>query len=101
MFNHELAARLKRAGSSVTANALDPGTVNTKMLYAGWGPIGMRVQDADDQFFLATDASVAAVSSAYYVSCRERRAPPPACDGDARARLWDILKEQTGAEWKI
>lgn len=44
MYTLELARRLKEAGSSVTCNCLDPGTVNTKMLYAGWGPIGMDVK---------------------------------------------------------
>lgn len=31
-----------------------PGTVNTKMLIAGWGPCGKDILDADDTFCLAT-----------------------------------------------
>jgi NAD(P)-dependent dehydrogenase (short-subunit alcohol dehydrogenase family) len=101
MFSIELAERLARAGSPITSNTLDPGTVNTKMLFAGWGPIGNRVQDADDQFFLATDGSVSQVSGRYFISSRGSRAPSPAYDVDARRRLWDILEEQTGAQWNI
>lgn len=41
MFNAELA---RRAPEGVTCNSLDPGTVNTKMLLAGWGPIGIPVE---------------------------------------------------------
>ena len=49
MLAAELAARLQNAGlgtDRITCNSLDPGTVNTKMLYAGWGPIGIDVESA-------------------------------------------------------
>jgi NAD(P)-dependent dehydrogenase (short-subunit alcohol dehydrogenase family) len=80
-FSHALAKRLQKAGSAITSNSLDPGTVNTKMLLAGWGPIGMRVADAGDAFFVATDSSLAEVSGAYFVGAR-RRTPP------AQRRIW-------------
>ena len=38
-----------RPSTAPTINCLDPGTVNTKMLYAGWGPIGIDVSKANDQ----------------------------------------------------
>ena len=101
LFSMELAERLAKAGRSVTSNSLDPGTVNTKMLYAGWGPIGMSIQDANDQFFLATDSSVSETSGRYFVSGRERQAPSPAYDENARHKLWNILQEQTDAQWSI
>lgn len=41
MFNAELA---RRAPEGVTCNSLDPGTVNTKMLRAGWGMGGIPVK---------------------------------------------------------
>lgn len=43
-FTRDLADILSSSGSSVTANCLDPGTVNTKMLYAGWGPCGIDLE---------------------------------------------------------
>lgn len=41
-FTAKLAKRLQRQGRP-TVNCLDPGTVNTKMLFAGWGACGMPV----------------------------------------------------------
>ena len=43
LFTAELAARKEGRGAA-SINCLDPGTVNTKMLYAGWGPCGMDVK---------------------------------------------------------
>ncbi|KAL3827438.1 hypothetical protein ACHAXA_003172 [Cyclostephanos tholiformis] len=33
---------------------MDPGTVNTKMLLAGWGPCGISINDANNTYKLAT-----------------------------------------------
>lgn len=41
MFNAELA---RRAPDGITCNSLDPGTVNTKMLRAGWGLGGIPIK---------------------------------------------------------
>lgn len=38
---------------------MDPGTVNTKMLLAGWGPCGISVRNANNTYKLATDESYA------------------------------------------
>ena len=38
---------------------MDPGTVNTKMLLAGWGPCGIPVRDADNTYKLATGGEYA------------------------------------------
>lgn len=35
---------------------MDPGTVNTKMLLAGWGPCGMNVKTANNTYELATSS---------------------------------------------
>lgn len=52
---------------ALQVNCLDPGTVNTKMLLAGWGPCGINVSGADNQLHLATDPSTAMVSGKYFV----------------------------------
>lgn len=48
-FTYDLARKLKGHPSGVTVNCLDPGTVNTKMLLAGWGPCGIPVGSADNE----------------------------------------------------
>jgi NAD(P)-dependent dehydrogenase (short-subunit alcohol dehydrogenase family) len=42
---------------------MDPGTVNTKMLLAGWGPCGIPVRDADNTYKLATGDEYASGAS--------------------------------------
>ncbi len=55
-----------------------------------------RLQDANDEFFLATDPGVAMTTGKYFVSRRERRMPSVVQDERARRKLWDLLIEQTG-----
>lgn len=47
MFNAELA---RRVPEGVTCNSLDPGTVNTKMLRAGWGMGGIPIKRCKELF---------------------------------------------------
>ena len=42
MFTYDLAEFMKPKG--VTVNCLDPGTVNTKLLIAGWGACGIDIK---------------------------------------------------------
>lgn len=59
------------------------------------------VQDANDEFFLATSPSVANVTGQYFVSSRQHAMPPLVSDPAARRRLWDIMARQTGAEYRV
>lgn len=95
MFTFELAELMKPKG--IVVNCLDPGTVNTKMLLAGWGACGIEVQDANNEFKLATDPSLAKVTGKYFVGGRESRGASTAQDPKTRRKLWQIMTEQTGA----
>ncbi|KAA6420640.1 MAG: short chain dehydrogenase reductase family [Trebouxia sp. A1-2] len=95
MFTCDLAEHMKPKG--VTVNCLDPGTVNTKMLIAGWGACGIDVKDANYEYKLATDPSLAKETGKYYVNGRESRLPAVAKDQKFRKRLWQIMTDQTGA----
>lgn len=54
---------------------MDPGTVNTKMLLAGWGACGIDVEDATDTFRLATEDRFNNPGGPpkYYSNLRERQ----------------------------
>lgn len=69
----KLAQYLKSKGSKVTANTLDPGTVNTKMLLAGWGRIGIEVGSANNTYKLLTDPNLADSSGGYFIGHRKSR----------------------------
>lgn len=86
-----------RFGSSELAIVCcDPGTVNTKMLEAGWGMYGIDVSAANDETYLATDQKVGEMNGCYFVSKTPRRANSEAYDGEARRKLWKYLEEKTG-----
>ena len=89
-----LSRRLREEGNQITANCLDPGTVDTKMLAAGWACGGIPVDAADDEYWLATDAEAGQNTGRYYVGKRETSVPRAALNRDAQDRLWDILEEQ-------
>ena len=118
MLSKEFAERLQEAGygtDQITCNCLDPGTVNTKMLLAGWGPCGINVGDAlgksccrtvitnvrfpdvsvllaSDQTWLCTSSEVGNVTGQYFVG-RSSRGSRDAYKPDQRAKLWKILSE--------
>jgi hypothetical protein len=54
------------------------------------------MQDANDEFFLATDPGVAKTTGKYFVGQRERRMPSAVFNEAQRRKLWDLLVEQTG-----
>eukprot|EP00741_Cyanophora_paradoxa_P021914 tig00021428_g21153.t1 len=82
-------------GTGVTVNTLDPGTVNTKMLFAGWGPCGIEVNDANDQHWLATSPSLEGVTGKYYVGRRETPSAKVSYDETVQDRLWAVLEDLT------
>jgi NAD(P)-dependent dehydrogenase (short-subunit alcohol dehydrogenase family) len=105
MLSMEMAARLQAAGlgtDRITCNCLDPGTVNTKMLLAGWGPCGIDVDDALDQTWLCTSAEVESVTGEYFIWQSSRRASADAYDPKERDALWNLcsrLAPEAALQW--
>ncbi|KAK9837903.1 hypothetical protein WJX74_007474 [Apatococcus lobatus] len=97
-FTAKLAKRLQKQGGP-TVNCLDPGTVNTKMLEAGWGMCGMPVSAANGETFLATDPCVKATTGEYFNGNRVVSMRGEARKTKVQDRLWTILEQQTGAVW--
>ena len=81
------------AKSGTTLINMDPGTVNTKMLLAGWGACGIEVDQAKDTFKLATEDRFNDPDGIpkYYCSCQERQPTAQARDDKACLDLYQYL----------
>lgn len=93
MLAKEFAERLQEAGhgpDQVTCNSLDPGTVNTKMLLAGWGPCGIAVESALDQTYLCSSPEVEGVTGQYFRWRSQSRSDYPASE---RQKMWNVLSD--------
>ena len=102
VWGYHLADVLRDRGSRVTVNAVDPGTVSTKLLYAGWGDVSyvaLQPEEADDEYWAAVDPSLEAVSGAYFVNRKSRQSPSETYDKGVQKQVWDLLVEQTGASF--
>lgn len=95
-FTHELARRL--AGTKVTAHALHPGVITTKLLQAGFGMAGASVEaGARTSVYCATEPSLATTSGGYYADAREATCAPHAKDPALEAALWQRSEAVVGA----
>jgi NAD(P)-dependent dehydrogenase (short-subunit alcohol dehydrogenase family) len=94
MLSAEISARVDPL-EDVVVMSCDPGTVNTKMLLAGWGRCGMQVSDANDEFKLISSFDVTK-HGLYFVSYQERRCAPDVYDLEKRQLLWRELETITG-----
>jgi NAD(P)-dependent dehydrogenase (short-subunit alcohol dehydrogenase family) len=95
LYTFKLAGLLKDRG--ITANCLHPGVINTKLLKAGWGPVGAPVETgADTSVFLATSEKVRGVTGKYFSNMREKTPAKAAFDIDLQNRLWEYSEEVFG-----
>lgn len=103
-FTRELARRLD--GTGVTANALHPGFVASRLGRDGdggfLGEITMTLarpfavspaRGARTSVYLASSPEVADVTGKYFARCREARLSSIATDDDAARRLWSVSEE--------
>lgn len=92
LFTRALARRLDPA--RVTANALHPGVIATKLLRAGFGGGGRSVeQGARTSVFVATEPALAGVTGRYFDDARETSVGPAARDDALGQRLWEASTE--------
>jgi NAD(P)-dependent dehydrogenase (short-subunit alcohol dehydrogenase family) len=83
----------------VTVNSLHPATfMPTKMVLAERGSsVDTLETGVASTQRLATDPALAGVTGRFFDRMREARADPQAYDGKARARLWQLSLQLTGA----
>jgi len=106
LFTTELARRLEL--TSVTANCLHPGLVDTGLVHTGssWAMKAMwymakpfmvsSEQGARTSLYLATDPEVARVSGRYFKNSRPGRCSDRSQSRPDATRLWRISEEETG-----
>jgi len=94
LFTYELARRLE--GTGVTANALHPGVIATKLLHVGFSGGGPVEEGAKTPVFLATSGEVASTTGKYFSNRRSERSSSLSYDEQLAKRLWDVSEELTG-----
>jgi retinol dehydrogenase 12 len=97
LFTYALARRHRRG--LLTANALNPGIVDTKMLREGWGSGGGAdpAQGARTSVYLATSPEVAGLSGQYFASRHPARSAPITYDEATQDRFWEVCDQLTGS----
>ena len=98
MFTVGLADRLRASSdlkfSAIKCLTMDPGTVNTKMLFASYGECGIPLSEADNTYKLAA-LNVDHLESGSYsfggAGSPEARRP------EKVNILWNLLEKQTGS----
>jgi NAD(P)-dependent dehydrogenase (short-subunit alcohol dehydrogenase family) len=92
LFTYRLARELE--GTEITANALHPGVIATKLLHTGWGGGGAPVETgARTTVFTATAETLIGKSGLYFVNAKERRSSAISYDRTIQDRLWEISLE--------
>jgi len=105
LFTHELTRRLE--GTGVTANAVHPGVIATRLLatYLDVPLVGAAIarafgrvpeRGAETSIYLAASPDVAEISGGYFVNQQESRSSPASYDEATARRLWDVSARLTG-----
>jgi NAD(P)-dependent dehydrogenase (short-subunit alcohol dehydrogenase family) len=107
LFARELARRVP--AREVTANALHPGVVATKLLLRGIVPGWLArpwtvtpAEGARTSVFVASATEVAGVTGRYFDDCREKEPSREAQNEEVADRLWRVSEQltRTGREQK-
>jgi len=95
LFAFELAARTRL--DRITSNALHPGVVTTKLLFAGFGTTGISpAEGSRTSVFLASSPEVEGITGLFYHQCRPVRVAPAAESEELRDRLWKVSEQLAG-----
>lgn len=94
-FTHELARRW--AATRVTAAALHPGVIDTKLLRTGFGASGGSVEEgARTSVHCATAPELAQVTGRYFSSAKQVPCAPHANDPALERQLWELSARLCG-----
>jgi retinol dehydrogenase-12 len=91
LFTRTLAKELEN--TRVTANALHPGVVDTKLLSEAFAMSGTSIRDcARTSLYLTTSAKVASITGKYFVDCLEQSSSATSRDAHLAAALLAISR---------
>lgn len=103
LFNRELARRL--AGTGVTANAVHPGVVATRLLFDGFAPLRLLTpflktpaEGARTTVLVASAPAFERLTGLYFIDGESARPSARARDDDAARRLWELSARLTGID---
>jgi len=95
LFTYKLADML--SNTQVTANALHPGVISTKLLHEGWGSGGTTLsQGSKTSVYLATSPGVKGVSGKYFSNSKFARSSGISFDANVQNQLWEKGENLTG-----
>jgi len=95
LFTYELAERLQ--GTGVTANALHPGVITTKLLRAGFGSTGEGLEaGAETPVYLASATAVEGITGKYFVRKQAVLSAPATQDRNLRKKFWEVSERLAG-----
>jgi NAD(P)-dependent dehydrogenase (short-subunit alcohol dehydrogenase family) len=95
LFTFALARRLE--GTGVTANALHPGVISTKLLHKTFSG-GAPVEDGTETpVYLATSSEVEGISGAYFAHRRQSDVKAEAKNEELQERLWEVSEDYVKA----
>ena len=98
LFTNLLAAKI--FDSPITVNSLHPGVISTKLLHAGWGSGGSRIQEGSTtSVYLATSQEVETVSGKYFSNGRQAKPSAISYDKDIQEKLWELSEEMIGEKF--
>jgi len=82
---------------NISVNCLHPGVINTKLLKAGWGPVGSPVEvGSENVLWVALSNNVGGISGKYFVNKKPAPYAKVADDKLVRTKLWKISEKLTG-----
>jgi NAD(P)-dependent dehydrogenase (short-subunit alcohol dehydrogenase family) len=100
LYTYELARRLQ--GTNVTVNALHPGVISTKLLWAGFRMKGATVSEgAETSVYLASSGEVNGITAKYFVRKRETASSESSYNIEYQSRMWEASEQMIGRQFNI
>lgn len=95
LFTYELAERL--IGDKITANALHPGVISTKLLQTGFNISGASLKEgAATSVYLASSDEVENLSGKYFIKSAESLSSPLSYSKDYQKKMWEVSEKLVG-----